>query len=73
MAALNSFLSSFLGYYSATSYEYPVLTDMGYVITYVIPSGLAGVDFAYLTRAALLLILVYCTFKLLGGIVCRIF
>lgn len=55
-----SFLNSLFGTYT------PVVDGSG-----VIPSGMAGVDFPYIFRALLFVIVVYSVFKLLGGIITK--
>ena len=55
-----SFLNGLLGYYT------PVVASDG-----SIPYGLAGVDFPYVFRAILFIVVIYSVFKLLGGVICR--
>ena len=54
------FLDSLLGNYS------PVTDSSG-----VIPAGLAGVDFPYVFRAFLFVIVIYSLLKLLGAIITK--
>lgn len=55
-----SFLQNLLGEY------HPVMDNTG-----LIPSGFAGVDWSYLVRAAVFLLVVYSLFRILGGLVCK--
>lgn len=57
-----SFLDSLLGSYT------PVIDGSG-----AIPAGMAGVDYPYIFRAVLFVIVVYSVFKLLGAIITKIY
>ena len=64
---LNTFkdlVSSIIGEYEPVSYT----TSNGAII---IPNGLAGVDFTYVGALALLLIGVFCVFRLCGALIKR--
>lgn len=39
----------------------------------VIPAGIAGVDFGYIIAGLAFLIVLYCTLKVLGALICKIF
>lgn len=68
---IRDFLILILGEYSPVSYEvYNVASD---TVAHVIPSGLAGVDWLYVGTLALLVIVIYCVLKCLGGLICKIF
>lgn len=54
------FLNNLLGVYT------PVMDSSG-----IIPSGMAGVDFPYVLRGLLFVIVVYSVFKLLGAIITK--
>lgn len=68
---IRDFLISILGEYSPVSYEvYDVASD---TVTRVIPAGVAGVDWLYVGTLALLVIVIFCVLKCLGGLICKIF
>ena len=54
------FLNDLFGNYT------PVVDSNG-----VIPAGMAGVDFPYVFRAVLFVVVVYCVFKVIGAIICK--
>lgn len=69
--SLRDFLVSILGEYTPVSYEvYDVAAD---TVAHVIPSGLAGVDWLYVGQLVLLALVVFCTLKCLGALICKIF
>lgn len=54
------FLNNLFGAYT------PIVDNNG-----VIPAGMAGVDFPYVFRAVLFVVVVYCVFKVIGAIICK--
>lgn len=69
--SLPEFLASVLGEYTPVSYEvYDVASD---TVSRVIPSGVAGVDWLYVGSLLLLIVVVFCVLKCLGGLICKIF
>lgn len=69
--SLRDFLISVLGQYEPVTYEvYDVSADS---VSHIIPAGLAGVDWLYVGSLALLVIVVFCLLKCLGGLICKIF
>lgn len=58
--------------YTPVTYEaYRLLQDGSYEPYDIIPSGLAGVDVPWLISAVLYILLIYCTVRLIGGILRR--
>ncbi len=55
-----SFLSGLLGEYS------PVVDSTG-----VIPAGFAGVDWPYLVRALVFVVVIYSLLRVIGGLLCK--
>lgn len=69
--SIRDFLISVLGSYEAVSYEvYDVASD---TVSRVIPDGVAGVDWLYVGTLALLIVVIFCVLKCLGGLICKIF
>lgn len=69
--SLPDFLSSVLGEYTPVSYEvYDIASD---TVSRVIPSGVAGVDWLYVGSLLLLVVVIFCVLKCLGGLICKIF
>ena len=73
-----AFIRSLLGTYSAITYQVHTLIENpdGSYATYledIIPAGLAGVDWGFIIAGAAFLIVLYCTLKLLGALICKIF
>lgn len=69
--SIRDFLISILGDYTPVSYQvYDVASD---TVASVIPSGVAGVDWLYVGTLALLVVVIYCVLKCLGGLICKIF
>lgn len=78
---MRDFINGILGAYEPISYveehfffsaENPdVVTEM--ITANVIPAGLAGVDWSYVISGLAFLIVLFCLFKTLGGLICRIF
>lgn len=68
--SIRDFLISILGEYNPVSYIYSVSED---TVLSVIPDGLAGVDWLYVGTLALLLVVIFCVLKCLGGLICKIF
>lgn len=60
------FLSAFLGEYSPVSYPVYAVADDVEVVKYIIPAGLAGVDWRFVFAGLLLLVCVYSVFRILG-------
>ena len=60
MGALKIFLDSLLGTYT------PIMDSNG-----IIPYGFAGVDWSYLIRALVFVIILYAILRIIGGVVCR--
>lgn len=63
---MRDFIDSILGTYTPMGF----LNDDG---TYTALSGLAGLDWSYIFTGVLFCIVVYSFFKIIGGIICRIF
>lgn len=61
---LKTFLDSILGNYTPISVE-----DAQGTVVYL--SGFAGVDWPYLIRACVFLLVMFCTYKILGGLICK--
>lgn len=71
---MRAFLESILGTYSPVTYTHYVY-DANYNVvesTDFIPSGLAGVDWTFVLTGVAFLILLYCTLRILGGLLCKI-
>ena len=78
---MRDFINGILGAYEPISYlqeqfffspEQPdVVVQM--ITADVIPAGLAGVDWSYVISGLAFLIVLFCLFKTLGGLICRIF
>ena len=72
VVTIRSWLASILGTYSPVTYEEVVLVPdvaNGGALTRTftrVADGLAGVDYEYIFTALLLLVTVYCVFRLLG-------
>lgn len=67
---LPDFLQSFFGPYTPKTYTVTEHLSDGTVITsqqYV--PGVAGMDFEWLAAAALFILVIFCVFKLIGGLV----
>lgn len=62
---MKAFLESILGSYSPVTYE---LADGSTVI----PSGLAGVDWLYVLSGVAFLLVIYCTLRVIGGMLCKL-
>lgn len=60
------FLDNVLGSYSPVSY----LDGSG---VSVIPAGFSGVDWSYVIAGVLLIVCIYSVFKLIGGVICKMF
>lgn len=58
---IKDFLDSILGTYSPIVYQNVPL------------QGMAGVDYPYLVRAAVFLLTIYSVYKIIGGLICRIY
>lgn len=59
-ANIKAFFDLFLGVYSPVTYSDGSVN--------IIPAGLAGVDWTYIVRAGAFLLIVYCLFRLVGGL-----
>lgn len=59
-ANIKAFFDLFLGIYTPITYSDGSVN--------IIPAGLAGVDWSYLVRAFAFLLIVYCLFRLVGGL-----
>lgn len=73
-----AFIRALLGTYQAITYQvHSVLENPdGSYATFtesIIPAGAAGVDWGYVIAGAAFLIVLYCTLKLLGALICKIF
>lgn len=67
---MRAFLESVLGTYAPVTYElYNAASD---TTNTVVAVGLAGVDWSYVFSGVAFLIVIYCVFKALGAIVCKI-
>lgn len=66
-----AFIRSILGAYTAVFYQ--VWNEATQTYDTVIPAGAAGVDWGYLIAGAAFLIVIYCTLKMLGALICKIF
>lgn len=73
MSELINFLTDLLGGYQPITYQTKYWDDVNssWVITNVIPDGLAGVDWRYIIAGILFIACVICTFKLLGALISR--
>ena len=58
---IKDFLDSILGTYTPISFEGIPL------------QGMAGVDYPYLIRAAVFLLTIYSVYKIIGGLICKIY
>lgn len=65
------FIRDLLGTYAPVTYQ--VWDSVKEEFLEVIPAGLAGVDFGYVFAAMAFLIVLYCTLKCLGALICKIF
>lgn len=63
MSALQTFLNGVLGTYSAITYQY------GNEV--IIPDGFAGVDWPYLIRAFVFVIVLWSVLRMIGALLCR--
>lgn len=54
------FIENLLGVYT------PVVDSSG-----VIPSGFSGVDWPYMVRALIFVIVIYSVFRIIGGLICK--
>lgn len=77
---MREFINAILGAYEPVQYvveEYTFaedgLTVLEMVSSEVIPAGLAGVDWSYVITGLVFVVVVYCLFKTLGGMICRTF
>lgn len=62
-------LIEFLGSYTPVTTTVETVLADGTIHTYeAIASGMAGVDWPWIASAALLLLVIFCIFKLIGGI-----
>lgn len=62
-------LISILGEYTPVTTVYETVLADGTIHTYeAVAAGVAGVDWPWLAGAACLLLVLYCVFRLLGGI-----
>lgn len=69
--SIRDFLILVLGSYEPVTYEvYDVVSD---TVSRVIPAGVAGVDWLYVGTLALLIVVIFCVLKCLGGLICKIF
>ena len=78
---MREFINAILGAYEPVSYveeryvfsaEQPdVVVEM--ITGEIIPAGLAGVDWSYVITGLVFVVVVYCLFKTLGGMICRTF
>ena len=60
--SIASFMQSLFGVYSPVGYE----DATG---TFIVASGFAGVDWPYILGVCLFCLIVYCLFRLLGGLI----
>lgn len=60
MEGFIQFLQNLLGTYT------PVVNTEG-----IIPSGMAGVDWPYVIRAVIFMIVLWSMFRILGGLICK--
>lgn len=63
MSTIKQFLDNLLGVYTPITF----ISDGNEVI----PPGFAGVDWPYLVRALVFLLILWSIFRILGGIICR--
>lgn len=66
------YLQSILGTYTPPTYETYVSVDGVSTLIDVIPDGLAGVDWLYVLSGVAFILCIYCVFRLLGGLLCKI-
>lgn len=64
-ASFKSFIVSVLGSYT------PVVYNNG--VSDIIPGGFAGVDWSYVIAGAILCIVIYSVFKLIGACICKMY
>lgn len=68
---IRDFLISVLGVYEPVTYEvYNAATES---YDSIVANGLAGVDWLYVGSLFLLIVVIYCVLKCLGGLICKIF
>lgn len=60
MEGFIQFLQNLLGTYT------PVVNSEG-----IIPPGMAGVDWPYVIRAVIFMIVIWSMFRILGGLICK--
>lgn len=65
---MKDFLESILGEYVPVTYE-AIVDGTTYDI---VASGVSGVDWLYVLSGIAFLMLIYCTFRVLGGLLCKI-
>lgn len=63
MLVFRQFLSDLLGTYNPPMYIYQQES--------IIPDGFAGVDWVYLIRAVVFVVVLWSVLRLLGGLICR--
>lgn len=61
--SLKDFLDHLLGSYTPVTYTADGVD--------IVAFGAAGVDWAYITRAAVFVVLIWSVFRILGGILCK--
>lgn len=69
--SIRDFLISILGSYEPVTYQVYDAATEAYVD--VVAAGFAGVDWLYVGTLALLVVVIYCVLKCLGGLICKIF
>lgn len=62
-------MSTFRAYINSVLGTYVPVTDASGVI----PSGFAGVDWSFIFAGVLLCLVVFCVFKVIGAMICKIF
>lgn len=58
------FLEALFGHYTPITYQ----TTSG---DFIIPAGLAGVDWTYISSVGLFALIVYAMLRILGGLICK--
>lgn len=73
---LKTIIESIIGTYQAISYEVHVLLEnpdgsTTWTTETIIPAGVAGIDWAYVGALLLFAVTLFCTLKIIGGVIKR--
>lgn len=66
--SITAALTSILGEYSPATYQTVTYMDGATVVTTEVVSGLAGLDWPWIASAGIFALMLFCLFKLLGGL-----